>query len=113
MQKTVVGLATILATTLAMASALPALAQSEPDGFQENEMPGSEIKIDIGEGGTNIEREDGKPLLGGGTLGEDEPALYPLDDPDEPVSPDAIDAELPGEGPESLSGPDDDDPLPY
>jgi hypothetical protein len=29
-----------------------------------------------------------------------------------PVSPDAIDAELPGEGPEDLSGPDDDDPLP-
>jgi hypothetical protein len=33
-------------------------------------------------------------------------------DPDTPVLPNAIDAELPGEGPENLSGPDDDDPLP-
>jgi len=41
-------------------------------------------------------------------LGDD-----PLDDPDYPVDPDPIDEELPGEGPESLSGPDDDDPLPY
>jgi hypothetical protein len=39
-------------------------------------------------------------------------AVEPLDDPDDPVSPDAIDAELPGEGPEDLSGPDDDNPLP-
>jgi hypothetical protein len=30
-----------------------------------------------------------------------------------PLGPNEIDAELPGEGPESLSGPDDDDPLPY
>jgi hypothetical protein len=38
--------------------------------------------------------------------------LEPLDDPDSPVAGDPVDAELPGEGPESLSGPDDDDPLP-
>jgi hypothetical protein len=33
-------------------------------------------------------------------------------DPDTPTEPDPVDAELPGEGPEDLSGPDDDDPLP-
>ena len=33
-------------------------------------------------------------------------------DPDDPVADDPVDAELPGEGPEDLSGPDDDDPLP-
>jgi len=36
----------------------------------------------------------------------------PLDDPDAPVAADPIDSELPGEGPEDLSGPDDSDPLP-
>jgi hypothetical protein len=38
--------------------------------------------------------------------------LKPLDDPDDPVAPDPVDAELPGEGPEDLSGPFDEDPLP-
>jgi hypothetical protein len=38
--------------------------------------------------------------------------LRPLDDPDAPLAGDPIDRELPGEGPEDLSGPDDDDPLP-
>jgi hypothetical protein len=38
--------------------------------------------------------------------------LRPLDDPDAPVAGDPIDRELPGEGPEDLSGPDDDDSLP-
>src|SRR5262249_52300702 len=38
--------------------------------------------------------------------------LRPLDDPDAPVAGDPIDRELPGEGPEDLSGPDDDDALP-
>ena len=38
--------------------------------------------------------------------------LRPLDDPDTPVAGDPIDRELPGEGPEDLSGPDDDDSLP-
>jgi hypothetical protein len=33
-------------------------------------------------------------------------------DPDTPAAPDPVDAQLPGEGPEDLSGPDDDDPLP-
>ena len=34
------------------------------------------------------------------------------DDPDTPMAEDPVDAELPGEGPEDLSGPDDDDSLP-
>src|SRR6187549_1239972 len=38
--------------------------------------------------------------------------LRPLDDPDAPVAGDPIDRELRGEGPEDLSGPDDDDSLP-
>ena len=38
--------------------------------------------------------------------------LEPLNDPDAPAAPDPVDADLPGEGPEDLSGPDDDDPLP-
>jgi len=38
--------------------------------------------------------------------------LRPLDDPDAPVAGGPIDRELPGEGPEDLSGPDDDNPLP-
>jgi len=38
--------------------------------------------------------------------------LRPLDDPDAPVAGDPIDRELPGEGPEDLSGPDEDNPLP-
>ena len=34
------------------------------------------------------------------------------DEPDAPLAEDPVDAELPGEGPENLSGPDDDDDLP-
>jgi hypothetical protein len=33
-------------------------------------------------------------------------------DPDFPLDSDTVDNELPGEGPESLSGPDDEDTLP-
>jgi hypothetical protein len=38
--------------------------------------------------------------------------LRPLDDPDASVAGDPINRELPGEGPEDLSGHDDDNPLP-
>ena len=123
MHKMVVGLAAVLA----LAFTGPVFGQAEPDGFQEDEQPGSEFELDVDSGGHvefgrkgKLDAEDageafpgegeGNPLeIGGGNpLGND-----PLDDPDMPVSPDAIDDELPGEGPESLSGPDDDDPLPY
>jgi hypothetical protein len=117
MQKMAVGLAALLVLALTG----PALSQAEPDGFQEDEQPGSEFELDIGSGGevefgrkSTLEAEgtggnESNPLQ----IGAGDPLLEPLDDPDSPVDPDPIDAELPGEGPESLSGPDDDDPLPY
>jgi hypothetical protein len=40
------------------------------------------------------------------------PDLAAPDDPDKPYAEDTVDADLPGEGPEDLSGPDDDDALP-
>lgn len=122
MHKTIAGLAAIIV----VAFTGPALAESETEEIQETEQPGSEFELDINSGGqvefgrkSKVDAEEagapeGKresnPLEIGGDdpLGDD-----PLDDPDMPDSPDAIDDELPGEGPESLSGPDDDDPLPY
>lgn len=95
MRKIAIGLAALLA----VAFWGPAMAESETERVQETEQPGSEIQIDIGGGGTQIHRADGRPVFG---LGENNEAF-----------PDPVDAELPGEGPESLSGPDDDDPLPY
>ena len=107
MQKIAAGLTALLA----IAAWGPALAQSETERIQETEQPGSEIQIDIGGGGgAEIRRKSGAPLFGGG---EGETMLQPLPGPSDPVYPDPVDAELPGEGPESLSGPDDDDPLPY
>ncbi len=115
-----------LTAAFAMALAGPAWSQAEPDGFQQDEQPGSEFELDVDSDGkvefgresTLEAEEDGAPggaaesnpleIGGGDPLGDD-----PLDDPDNPVDPDPIDEELPGEGPESLSGPDDDDPLPY
>ncbi len=109
--------AVTLSATLTVAFAAPALSESETERIQETEQPGSEIEIDAGEDGADIHRKSGKPLftfgLGDGAETETEPVLEPLDDPDAPIDPDPIDEELPGEGPESLSGPDDEDPLPY
>ncbi|MDJ0514498.1 MAG: hypothetical protein QNJ62_13735 [Methyloceanibacter sp.] len=110
MYKTLAGLAAIIVA----AGFNPALADPDTEAFQNDEMPGSEIQIDIGKDGADIHRKSGKPLFGGDmNLSEEEQSLAPLDDPDDPVAPDPIDAELPGEGPEDLSGPDDEDPLPY
>ncbi|MEM7398405.1 MAG: hypothetical protein AAGF48_00315 [Pseudomonadota bacterium] len=110
MYKTVTGLAAIIVA----ASFDPALAESATERVQESEMPGSEIQIDIGKDGADIHRKSGKPLFSSDmNLTDEEQSLAPLDDPDDPVAPDPIDAELPGEGPEDLSGPDDEDPLPY
>ena len=104
-----------VATAFAMSVAGPALA-GDPDGFQEEEQPGSEIELDIGGGEATIERKSGAPVLRPGDVPMAAPGagtpLEPLDDPDAPVADDPVDAELPGEGPESLSGPDDDDSLP-
>ena len=99
-----------IAAALAVSFAGPAFAEGMTEEIQEEEeQPGSEIELDIGGGGATIHRTNGEPLFG---LGEGHTELQPLDDPDDPVAPDPVDAELPGEGPEDLSGPFSDDPLP-
>ena len=101
-----VGLAVLVAGSM-MGDGLA--QQTLEDEIQQEEAPDSAIEMDIGRGGVVIGRQrnlNPPPVeVEGRTL--DVP-----NDPDTPVSPDAIDAELPGEGPEDLSGPDDDDPLP-
>jgi hypothetical protein len=85
------------------------VAQSVQDEIQEDEAPGSEMEMDIEPGRVVIGRQKNlnpSPVeVQGRTL--DVP-----DDPDTPAAEDPVDAELPGEGPENLSGPDDDDSLP-
>src|SRR5262245_23727826 len=100
-----------LAAMLTVSAAGPAFAEDMTEEIQQEEQPGSEIEIEGGGGGgLQIERESGKPILDiGGAGGE---ALDVPDDPDTPDAGDPIDNELPGEGPEDLSGPDDDDDLP-
>lgn len=114
MRRMIVAIAAVLAGSIA---AGPALSVDMTEEIQETEQPGSEIELDIGGGEAEIRRKSGEPLLdlGGGGLdiGEGDDELMPLDDPDMPVAGDPIDEELPGQGPESLSGPDDEDPLPY
>lgn len=83
--------------------------ESLGDEIQQEEAPGSAIEMDIGRGGVVIGRQRN---LNPSPVEIEGRELDVPNDPDEPVSPDAIDAELPGEGPEDLSGPDDDDPLP-
>jgi hypothetical protein len=91
----------------AAALAGPALGADETEQIEESEMPGSEIEIDIGGGEADAHRKGGGPVL---ELGGEGNSALP--DPAFPDAGDPIDNELPGEGPESLSGPDDDDPLP-
>ena len=105
MRRMLVGIAAALAVSCAGA----AFAEDMTEEIQEEEQPGSEIELDIGGGGATIHRKNGEPLFG---LGEGDTELKPLDDPDDPVAPDPVDAELPGEGPEDLSGPFGEDPLP-
>jgi hypothetical protein len=95
MRRLVVGVAAALAVSFGGT----ALAEDMTEEIQEEEQPGSEIEIEFGGGNATIERKDGAPL-------------EVPDDPDRPAAGDPVDAELPGEGPEDLSGPDDDDPLP-
>jgi hypothetical protein len=122
MRKVFVGLTAVLA----VACASPALSQSETEQIQETEQPGSEFELDVDDDGKvelgrkgTLDPSEDAPDGGGDLLGlgdgnvEKEPLLEPLDGPDDPIDPDPIDEELPGEGPESLSGPDDEDPLPY
>jgi hypothetical protein len=85
------------------------VAQSVQEEIQEDEAPGSEIEMDVEPGRVIIGRQKNlhpSPVeIQGRTL--DVP-----NDPDTPAAEDPVDAELPGEGPEDLSGPDDDDSLP-
>ena len=105
-----------IAAALAVSFAGPALAEDMTEEIQDEEQPGSEIELDIGGGGATIERKSGAPVFRPG----DVPMLTPgagtqlelPNDPDTPQAGDPIDEELPGEGPDNLSGPDDDDPLP-
>lgn len=118
MRALTVGLAALLATTL------PAPVFSQEDmtqEIQEDEQPGSEFELDIDDDGQaqfgrkgKLDAEEGGAGEGDPLeLGESDTPLEALPGPADPVDPDPIDEELPGEGPESLSGPDDEDPLPY
>ena len=104
MRGMIVGIAAMLAVSIAV----PAWAEDMTEEIQEEEQPGSEIEIDMGGGKAQVERKSGAPLFGTGA-GEQ---LIAPNDPDMPEAGDPIDDALPGEGPEDLSGPDDDDNLP-
>ena len=98
-------LAASLTAVMALALAGPATAQEDlTEEIQELEQPGSEIEVDIGGGGADIRRKSGAPVFAPGAGGAE--PLEALDDPDTPLDGgDPIDEELPGEGPEDLSGP--------
>jgi len=101
-----------VAAAVAMSFAGPVFAEDMTEEIQDEEQPGSEIELDIGGGEATIDRKSGAPVFHPGEvpLGADD--LDVPDDPDMPGAEDPVDAELPGEGPEDLSGPDDDDDLP-
>jgi hypothetical protein len=87
----------------ASALAGTALAESLQDQIQDQEQPGSRIEFDFGRG-----RSFPAPSpiqIGGNQI------PFP-NDPDSLDADDPVDAALPGEGPEDLSGPGDDDSLP-
>jgi hypothetical protein len=95
---------------LAAAFAGPALADPETDDAEQSEQPGAEIEMDVGPGG-NVEIGREKRMQEPIEIVPGTP-IEPLDDPDIGAEPDPIDDALPGEGPEDLSGPDDEDDLP-
>lgn len=101
-----------VAAALAMSFAGPVFAEDMTEEIQEDEQPGSEIELDIGGGEATIERKSGAPVFRPGEVPLGADALDVPKDPDTPEAGDPVDAELPGEGPEDLSGPDDDDDLP-
>jgi hypothetical protein len=115
MRRVAVGLAAVLAVSFTG----PAVGESELDQIQDAEQPGSQINLTFGGNGVQVRCASGGPVFGGigrslfgaGSGAADGSADLPPD-PDFPVADDAIDNALPGQGPEDLSGPDDDDPLP-
>jgi hypothetical protein len=95
---------------LAATFAGPALADPETQEIEDSEQPGSEIEMDVGQGG-NVEIGREKRMQDPIVIAPGAP-IEPLDDPDLGAEPDPIDDALPGEGPEDLSGPEDEDGLP-
>lgn len=97
--------ATALAVMMASGLAGGAVAETMLDDIQEDEAPGSEIEVDIGRGGVEIGREralNPSPVEVEGAV---------VDAPNDPDAP-PTGSMLPGQGPQDLSGPDDDDALP-
>jgi hypothetical protein len=87
------------------------LAQQTLEGeIQQEEAPGSQIELGVGRPGQVIIGRE-RNLRASPVEMQDQILDVP-DDPDTPDADDPVDAELPGEGPEDLSGPDDDDSLP-
>jgi hypothetical protein len=106
MRRVIVG----LAASLALAPG-GVLADSLIDEIQDEEQPGSQIEMEIGGGGgVEIGRERNMPPPSPVEVEGD--VLDVPDGPTDPAEIDSTDDELPGEGPEDLSGPDDEDPLP-
>ena len=52
-----------IAATLILGCAGPAAAQTIGDEIQNEEQPGSEIQINLGGGGVQVERENGAPIF--------------------------------------------------
>ncbi len=98
-----------LAALLAMAPGGGAFAETIDDEIQDEEQPGSEIDMEIGGGQVEIGRE--RNMAPSPVEIEGQVLDVPVD-PANPAEIDPIDDELPGEGPEDLSGPNDGDPLP-
>jgi hypothetical protein len=92
-----------LAAVLASAAVGTVLAESLQDQIQDQEQPGSRIEFDFGRG--RMFPAPPPIQIGGNQI------PFP-NDPDSLDADDPVDAALPGEGPEDLSGPGDDDSLP-
>jgi hypothetical protein len=112
--------AAALAAVLAVSFTGPAVGESAMDQIQDAEQPGSQIQLNFGGGGgLQVRRANGGPVFGGigrslfgaGSGASDGSVDLPPD-PDFPVAGDPVDNALPAEGPEDLSGPGDEDPLP-
>ena len=102
-----IGLAALMAGPLMIGGSYA--QQTLEDEIQQEEAPGSAIEAEISPGGVIIGRQRN---LNPSPVEIQGQTLEAPDDPDTPLAKDPVDAELPGEGPEDLSGPDDDDSLP-
>jgi len=106
MRRVIVG----LAASLALAPG-GVFADSLIDEIQDEEQPGSQIEMEIGGGGgVEIGRE--RNMAPPSPVEVEGEVVDAPDDPDDPADIDPTDEEMPDEGPEDLSGPDDEDPLP-